>query len=201
MGSGGVIGSGGITASGGVVSSGGVTTGGVFGTGGVPGTGGTACQAKPRDCTSPLDNDCNGTPDKQETNYCVCPVGQSRPCQEHPGYDGTGICKDGSQTCAASNDKTTSSWDSCGGAVAPATEVCDAAGLDENCNGQSNESCECVNGASVPCECGPATTCTDGKKGKCSVSKVTMYLDSDGDGYGNAARPALVCPATGAGVV
>ena len=32
--------------------------------------------------------------------------------------------------------------------------------------------------------------------GTCSVSKVTMYQDSDGDGYGNPAQPALVCPGT-----
>ena len=195
--SGGAVATGGINSTGGVASSGGISsTGGVLATGGIPGTGGTTCQPKPRDCTSALDNDCNGTPDKQETTFCACPVGEARPCQEHPGYDGTGICKAGSQTCAASADKTSSSWGTCSGAVGPGTEVCDAAGLDENCNGQSNEGCDCVNGASIPCDCGPATTCTNGKKGTCSVSKVTMYPDSDHDGYGNATKPAMVCPGT-----
>jgi hypothetical protein len=195
--SGGASGAGGVTSSGGVAASGGaLATGGVTSNGGITGTGGTTCQPKARDCTSSLDNDCNGTPDKQETTYCACPVGQSRTCQEHPGYDGTGICKAGSQTCTASADKTTSSWGTCTGSVAPATEVCDAAGLDENCNGQSNEGCDCINGASVPCDCGPATTCTNGKKGTCSVTKVTMYLDSDKDGYGDPARPAMICPGT-----
>ena len=196
-GSGGVVSSGGITASGGAVGSGGtVATGGMIGTGGLTGTGGATCQPKARDCTSSADNNCNGTPDNQETTYCACPLGQSRACQEHPGYDGVGICKAGSQTCAASADKTTSSWGTCTGAVGPSTEVCDAAGLDENCNGQSNEGCACVNGASIPCDCGPATTCTNGQKGICSVSKVTLYRDSDGDGYGDPARPAMVCPGT-----
>jgi hypothetical protein len=135
-GSGGVVSSGGITASGGAVGSGGtVATGGMIGTGGLTGTGGATCQPKARDCTSSADNNCNGTPDNQETTYCACPLGQSRACQEHPGYDGVGICKAGSQTCAASADKTTSSWGTCTGAVGPSTEVCDAAGLDENCNG------------------------------------------------------------------
>ena len=208
-GTGGILGAGGAGGKGGTTGSGGgagstggapgsggtVATGGVVGTGGITGTGGaTTCQPKSRDCTSSLDNNCNGTPDNQETTYCACPVGQSRACQEHPGYDGVGICKAGSQTCAASSDKSTSSWAACTGSVGPGAEVCDAAGLDENCNGQSNEGCECVNGTSIPCDCGPATTCTNGKKGTCSVSKVTMNLDSDHDNYGDPARPALVCP-------
>jgi hypothetical protein len=53
-----------------------------------------------------------------------------------------------------------------------------------------------VNGTSVPCDCGAATTCTNGKKGTCSVPKMTLYLDSDGDGHGNPAQPGLVCPST-----
>ena len=189
------VGSGG-TGSGGTGSggtgSGGTGSGGT-GSGGT-GTGGAPCQPKSRDCTSALDNNCNGTPDNQETSYCVCPAGQSRRCQEHAGYDGVGICKYGNQTCSASSDKTTSSWGDCTGAVGPGTEVCDATGLDENCNGQSNEGCECVNGASVPCDCGSPTTCTNGKKGTCSQSKVTMYQDSDHDGFGNPAKPSQQCP-------
>lgn len=200
-GPGGIIGSGGMAgvAPGGSLGRGGtVATGGFSGAGGVGGAVGTggSCQAKSRDCTSPLDNNCNGTPDNQETTYCACSVGQSRACQEHPGYDGVGICKAGMQTCKASADKTTSSWDTCSGAVDRGVEVCDAAGLDENCNGQSNEGCACVNGTSVPCDCGPATTCTNGQKGTCSVTKVTLYLDADRDGFGNPAKPAQVCPGT-----
>lgn len=195
---GGAVASGGAVGTGGVATSGGaVGTGGTISTGGITGSGGAStCQRKPRDCTSPLDNDCNGTPDSQETTYCTCPVGQTRACQEHAGYDKTGICKAGSQSCAASSDKTTSGWSDCTGAVGPAAEVCDAAGLDENCNGQANEGCECIEGTSVPCDCGPATTCTSGKKGTCSVTKQTWYRDADGDGYGSAAQPSTVCPGT-----
>jgi hypothetical protein len=53
-----------------------------------------------------------------------------------------------------------------------------------------------VNGTSIPCDCGPATTCTNGKKGTCSVNKVTMYRDFDGDGYGDPLNSNQVCSGT-----
>lgn len=192
---GGVVGAGGIVATGGAASTGGVmSTGGVVGSGGAVGTGGTTtCQPKARDCTSSLDNNCNGTPDNQETSYCGCPVGNARACQEHPGYDGKGICKAGSQTCAAGSDNTTSSWDAaCTDAVGPSTEACEADMKDEDCDGQVNEGCECVNGTQVPCECGPATTCANGKKGACSpvmnCAKIATHRSFTCAAVGGAAK-------------
>jgi hypothetical protein len=186
--SGGTPTSGGTTAS--SSASGGATMGG---SGGSSTTSSATCQPKARDCTSTQDNNCNGIPDNQETTYCACPVGQKRDCRDQ--YDGIGICKKGSQTCEASTDKTTSSWSECSGFVAPGTEVCDAAGEDENCDGRSNEGCECVNGTSIPCDCGSPTTCANGNKGTCSVTKVTMYRDFDTDDHGEA-QATQVCPGT-----
>ena len=94
-----------------------------------------------------------------------------------------------------SSDKSTSTWGNCSGSVGPGTEVCDAQMVDENCNGQSNEGCECV-GTTVTCECGGSTTCNNGKMGACAVMTITMYRDGDGDSYGNPNQGTKVCPGT-----
>jgi len=217
-GAGGVPGSGGVVvtggaASGGVIGTGGiVVTGGVVGSGGTTGTGGITCQTKSRDCTSSLDNDCNGTPDNQETTYCTCVVGNPQACQEHPGYDGKGICKAGTQTCAASGDKTTSSWGPCSGSVGPSTRNCTTS-ADNDCNGTADSLetayCQCPSGQTQSCL--PAGMCTAGSQtcatssdkattawGACTgyTGPTTLYRDVDGDGYGNPSQPAQVCPGT-----
>ncbi len=231
-GSGGLIGSAGITSGGGALASGGVVlkggtvgsgglvaasggtvaTGGVVATGGSRGSGGATCQPKSRDCTSSLDNDCNGTTDNQEASFCTCPVGQNRACEEHLGYDGKGICTAGKQICGASTDKTTSSWGGCSGSIPPGTRNC-TSGTDNDCNGtadsQETAYCQCPSGQTKSCL--PAGMCTAGSQ-TCAVSSdrsttawgpctgytgpTPMYRDSDGDGYGSPSQSAQVCPGT-----
>jgi len=150
----------------------------------------------PRDCTSALDNDCDGKPDSTVDSVCKCASGSSQVCGAHPGSDGKGACKAGSQNCVVVSSKATSDWGACSGSVGPAAaDTCDA-NNDANCNGTANDGCACVNGSTVTCACGPATTCVNGVKGTCSVSKVTMYRDADGDGFGNAALSSQQCPET-----
>jgi hypothetical protein len=61
----------------------------------------------------------------------LCPPGATQSCYSGaPGTLGQGICKAGTQTCAANG----ASWGSCDGEVLPQPEDC-ATPLDENCDG------------------------------------------------------------------
>jgi len=100
-----------------------------------------AVYAKPRDCTSSTDNDCDGKPDNTIDNVCQCgPVNGIRTCGTHP-QDGIGACKAGSQTCTAGAGNSTTAWGACGGSVGPAASDTCQAGDDSNCNGVKNEGC------------------------------------------------------------
>lgn len=77
------------------------------------------------------DEDCDGTVDEGITMAC--------------GSSARPPCMMGTQTCMAGQ------WGPCEGAVEPSDEVCDAEGLDENCNGNVNEGCDCVPGEVMPC--------------------------------------------------
>lgn len=102
-----------------------------------------ATYALSRDCTSAADNDCDGNPDNTADGICECVPGNSRTCGTHPGLDGVGICKAGTQTCDLSADKTESHWSDCVGSVGPSDELCTSAQTDENCDGRVNESPPC----------------------------------------------------------
>ena len=111
-----------------------------------------------------IDEDCTGTPDDAvgRLSRCECEPGTTEPCQTHP-QDGTGICHAGHRDCEGSLDDMTSNWGTtCVDSVGPAaTELCNDDGKDENCNGQVNEGCACLNGTQR-CYNDNLQTCTDG---------------------------------------
>jgi hypothetical protein len=154
-------------------------------------------EPKPRDCSSALDNDCDGSDDDTKDAVCECAVGGApQACGTHPGLDGNGPCKAGSQSCVLATDKTSSYWGSCSGSVGPAgSDTCNPDN-DNNCNGAENEGCSCVNGTSINCECGGTVTCTNGMIPSCSQVPVLRYRDSDGDSFGNPSNSSMVCPGT-----
>ena len=78
------------------------------------------------------DNDCDGRIDEDIV----------RPC----GPLAQGICRPGVESCVAGQWTGT-----CEGAVEPMMELCDAAALDENCNGAANEECACTPGMMQEC--------------------------------------------------
>jgi Putative metal-binding motif len=116
----------------------------------------------PEVCGNGLDDDCSG----QIDDGCECAPGDMSAC--YPGAPRerhVGACSDGHMVCEGNEFGV---WASCEGAVLPAVEVCDAAGLDEDCDGASNEGCDCVDDSVLSCgsdtgECVAGTQrCTGG---------------------------------------
>jgi hypothetical protein len=136
----------------------------------------TCVPSGPRDCTSELDNDCDGQPDNTVDGVCLCVAGAAEPCDEHPGIDGQGPCRAGSRTCLIGEDSLTSAWGVCEGSVGPGVQdSCLVEGDDTDCDGAPNSGCVCVDGATQPC--GSSTdvgvcqigisTCVNGAFGQC----------------------------------
>lgn len=130
----------------------------------------------PRDCTSPLDNDCDGQPDNLIDDVCRCAAGVEESCDEHPGFDGIGLCRAGTRSCIASERNEATDWSSCTGAIGPGVaDSCAIAGDDTDCDGIPNEGCACVDGSTQ--RCGSSTdigscafgssTCVNGAFGEC----------------------------------
>jgi hypothetical protein len=125
-----------------------------------------------RDRCDPMTNRCTNTMDPM-----CCNNGQTRSCYSGPmGTSGVGSCRAGTETCVGNRWSGT-----CSGEVLPAaSESCDNAMVDENCNGMRNEGCSCTNGMSRACYTGPAGTmgvglcrggmqsCSGGTWGMCS---------------------------------
>ena len=73
-----------------------------------------------------------------EANCETCTNGETKAC----GTD-VGACQAGQQTCAAG------AWGACQGAIGPGNETCNE--IDDNCDGQTDEGCDCVDGQTRSC--------------------------------------------------
>ena len=123
------------------------------------GTGWGACTGEvtplpQEDCTTPIDDDCDGV--VNEGDVCVCVPNSSQGCYSGPvESQGVGVCQGGTQQCNASG----TAWGPCDGEVTPQTESC-ANTTDDDCNGQVNDAptCVCLPGTTGSCYSGPAGT-------------------------------------------
>jgi len=122
-------------------------------------------------CGDGLDNDCDGEVD----DGCVCVPGSTAACYSGPpSTEDVGTCLSGTQTCNAAG----TGYGSCVGEVGPIDEIC-GDGVDNDCDGVSDDGCVCFPQSVAPCYGGPAGT--DGV-GVCHTGQQTC--NATGTGYG-----------------
>jgi|GEM_PF-2833799 hypothetical protein len=110
-----------------------------------------------RDCSSSLDNDCDGTPDNASST-CLCQVGKTQACTV-AGLKG--ICAASTQKCVLSADNSSTAWAPavCAQTVFPGTETCANMGTDDDCDGLVDDCTVQVNSAVGACLNGGTWSC------------------------------------------
>ncbi|MBX7196090.1 MAG: hypothetical protein K1X94_28805 [Sandaracinaceae bacterium] len=121
-------------------------------------------------CNDGFDGDHDGEVDEG----CSCVPGTVQRCfRGDPLLAGTGACGWGSQDCASTGAEF-GVWDSCHGDGSPTAEVCD--GVDNNCDGATDEGCECPAGAMRECYSGT----TGEGVGLCHGGHETCVIEAGG---------------------
>ncbi len=199
----------------------------------------SACSTAPvTEACNGVDDNCNGTTDESLTVTCyadgdndgfaaagatttpICPV---------PGRTAVGGCPTNLTNRAPTVGNTDCS-DTNSSINPGATELCDAAMVDENCDGAANPPALCVCSGSgtractLPGACAAGNqTCTAGSWSPCSIAptaetcngiddncngtvddgvSITCFPDADNDGYAaTGATSAVSCPVAGRGAV
>ncbi|HII16121.1 MAG TPA: hypothetical protein HA362_07480 [Nanoarchaeota archaeon] len=145
-------------------------------------------------CSNSIDDNCDGLTDCQDNAAC----GSSPYCAEPPcppfstdncGLDSPPSCIAGTRTCGVDGK-----WGACSTADSIETEVCN--GLDDDCDGSTDEGCVCRDGESKVCgedrgACSSGVQrCTGGQWGTCYRSSRSIArneicndgIDNDCDG-------------------
>jgi hypothetical protein len=129
-------------------------------------------------CGDGLDGDMDGAIDEG----CMCSAGTQQPCfRGEAALAGVGACNWGVQNCVSGMEFGT--WDACSGDGSSTTESCD--GVDDDCDGATDEGCECLAGETRPCFSGTVGRgvglCTDGVQ-TCTITATGSHWSGICDG-------------------
>jgi hypothetical protein len=150
--------------------------------------GGSVCEstvAPAAESCNDVDDDCDGNTDEGAAFACY---GGTVGCTAGDGqFVCVGVCSAGESACVDGQAQA------CAGDVVPTTDACE--GTDEDCDGDIDEGCDCLNDATQACYSGPAgtadvgvcrrgtQTCVNGAFGACSgaVMPGTESCANEGD--------------------